>query len=181
MLRSIDEFIDLTLFGASIKLSTSLPFSWQLFFIAACLFSVANIIYSISCPLIVKSYSNFTEFESQGKTRAQINQAIKALVWSDKKGGIKPEYVEKMSSYLKFYQDGRERDEPQLDCNMIELLNDLTDIKGKNSNAFYYVYNISDVHNPKVITLTFGCYIVGLILFGVIAIQNIYYVVGTMG
>lgn len=181
MLGSIDDVIDLTMFGASMKVSTSLPFSWQLFFIAACLFSVANIIYSIFCPLIVKSYSHFSEFESQGKTRLQINQAIKNIVWNNKKPGVKPEYVKQLSSYFKHYKDGRERDEETLDYETLGLLDDVTDIRGKNSNAFYFAHTISDVHHPNAIKLTFGCYILGLILFGVIAIQNVCYVVGTMG
>jgi len=181
MLSSIDEIIDLTIFGTTIKISTSLPFSWQLLFLAACLFSIANTTYSIFCPLIVKSYSNFSEFESQGKTRLQINQAIKNIVWDNKKPGVKTDYIKQLSTYFKFYKNGRYFNETELDYQAMELLDDVEDIIGKNSNAFYYVYTISDVHAPNAIKVTFGCYILGLSLFGVIALQNVYYVIGTMG
>jgi hypothetical protein len=34
-LSSIDKVINLTMFGATLEISTALPFSWQLLFIAA--------------------------------------------------------------------------------------------------------------------------------------------------
>lgn len=183
LLSKIDDVIDLTIFGSNIKIATTLPFSWQLLFIAACFFTLANIIYSIFCPDLAKNYTNFSEFEAHGKTRMQVHSALKEMVWDNKKPGVKKEYVKTLSSYFHFYNDEIELEEEFLDKKGVALFNDVStgSITGKNSNAFYFVLNTANSHNSKAIWASAICYALGLIGIGVIAIQNICYVFNTFG
>ena len=110
----------------------------------------------------------------------RINHEIQKIVWDNSKPGVKTTYIKQLSFFFKFYNDGIERSESELDYDSTKLLDDVTNITGKNSNAFYYVYTIADVHQPMAIKFTFCCYLIGFILFGIIAIQNIYFVYHTM-
>jgi len=147
---------------------------------AACFFSVANILFSIFCPDLVKSYENHSEFESHGKTRMQINSALKNTVWCNKKPGVKTEYTGTLSSYFKYYKDQKKRTEDELDRESLSLFNNVNENLGKNSNAFYFVYAVLDEHNQTVIWLSFTSYLAGLLCIAIIALQNVCYVVGTM-
>lgn len=179
-LNTLNETVNFTIFGAQISLSTSLPFSWQLLFLAACSFSIANILFSIFCPELIKSYENFSEFESHGKTRMQINTALKSIVWNVKGNSVKSEYIKTLSSYFLFYKDGKSRDESRLNSDSISLFNNVDQQIGKNSNAFYFTYAVLDKHNQTAIFFSFLSYLSGLIFVAIIAIQNFYYVIKTM-
>ncbi len=181
VLHTLNESINFTIFDAQITLSTSLPFSWQLLFLAACFFSVANILFSIFCPDLVKSYGNYSDFESHGKTRMQINTALKDIVWCNKKPGVKSEYVDVLSSYFKYYKDNKKRTKHELDRESIPLFNNVSENLGKNSNAFYFVYAVLDKHNQAAIWSSFVSYMSGLLCIAIIAVQNVCYVVSTMG
>jgi hypothetical protein len=178
-LSSIDKVINLTMFGATLEISTALPFSWQLLFIAACFFTIANVIYNIFCPGMVKIYDNFSEFEAHGKTRMQINSAFKDIIWKNNKFGVKLEYVDELSSYFKHYKDGKERSKIELDRGAQALFDDVANTLGKNSNAFYYVFSVLNRHNTCAIWFSFIGYFLGLGCIAIIAIQNVIYVMGT--
>lgn len=46
-------------------ISLSLPFSWQVFFFCALSFTIANLIYFYKCPLLIKKYGYYSDFESR--------------------------------------------------------------------------------------------------------------------
>lgn len=46
------------------SLDISLPFSWEIFFLCALVFTIANIIYICKCPALIKNYKNYSDFET---------------------------------------------------------------------------------------------------------------------
>lgn len=87
-LTGINDVLTFDLFGNSVSINTTLPFSWQHLFWAACWFTVANLIYISRCPEIVKSYKTFTDFEADAKGQLQINSSLKKIVWSNDKRSL---------------------------------------------------------------------------------------------
>ncbi|QBZ83124.1 hypothetical protein GHNINEIG_01165 [Hydrogenovibrio crunogenus] len=182
LLSTIDDVIQLTIFEGSISISTVLPFSWQLLFFAAISFTIAGIIYSIACPEIVKNYENHAQFESDGKTRLQINSALKDMAWDQSDKKFKEKYVSFVKKYLQTYSKlPLQYSDENLNKDGVSLLENISDIEGKNSNAFYYVYELSDTHGQPWIWSSLIFYVVGFICFTIIGIQNILYVVETFG
>jgi hypothetical protein len=183
MMSSLDDVIDLTIFGGSIQIATTLPFSWQLLFMAACFFTVANIIYSLFCPEIFKEYRSYSEFRDDSKTLLQIHSAIKNMVWSNKKPGVKSNYIKHLSSYFKHYCASPNMEERDLDLNGRALFDnmELANRANISNNAFYFCQTLANEHNQPAVISTLLCYGVGLLFIGMIAIQNIAYVLQTFG
>ncbi|HAS6997932.1 TPA: hypothetical protein I7280_24255 [Vibrio parahaemolyticus] len=84
LLSNVKETVDFTLFGEQVTITTTLPFSWQLLFLSACCFTIANIVYSIFCSEVFKNYRTYAEFKESGKTLLQVNYAIKSICWCPK-------------------------------------------------------------------------------------------------
>ncbi len=180
-LAGIDEIITFNLFNSSIAVKTSLPFSWQLLFLAAVSFTLAGIIYSASCPELVKQYTSFTQFEGDGKSRMQIMHALKNITWNRKTGQPKEEYLPHLTTYFSTYSDNSRITAEEVRKTGRTLFNDITSNRGKNSNAFYFVHEISDKHSQPLIWASFMLYMLGFFAIGAIGIQNVIYVVGTFG
>jgi len=54
------------------ELDLILPFSWKVFFISALFFTLANLLFSIFAPRIVKEYQDYGDFKLQGKTYNEL-------------------------------------------------------------------------------------------------------------
>jgi len=178
-LASLDNVIELTIFNGTFKVSTVLPFSWQLLFFSACFFTLAGIIYSIYCPNIVKLYENFSQFEADGKSRLQINSALREVVWDTPKGEMSKVYAPAAIKYFKQYTGFSEDHIYNNIETSSQLFENLEKNAGKNSNAFYFVYSLADFHNLKQIKISLTLYVLGYACIGVIAIQNVFYVIKT--
>jgi hypothetical protein len=183
LLSSMDEVVNLTIFGSQINLTTSLPFSWQLLFGSACFFTIANIIYSICCPEILREYKNYSEFKEHGKTLLQINSAIKSMTWSNESKGVKKDYVLVLGSYFKNYCcGGKAKSESELNKSFDSFDNiERANHAQVSNNAFYFTQTIADEYNGKAIKCCLFSYSLGLLLISIIAIQNIVYVCKTFG
>lgn len=183
VLSTLDDVIDLTVLGETIRLSATLPFSWQALFFAASFFTVANIVYSIFCPEIFKTYRSYREFHEDGKTLLQVHSEMRRMTWSNKKPGVKKKYIKYLSSYFKHYCKQEKMDEGALDIKGRELFDDISQGAYANvtSNAFYFAYKVANEYNQPAIWVSLTSYIVGLFFFSVIAVQNIIYVVQTYG
>jgi len=182
MLSKMNDTIDLSIFGSQIKLSTSLPFSWQLLFFSACFFTAANIIYSTRCPKILKDYKCFTGYVDEGKTILQVHTAMKEMVWDNKKSAVKTEYIDTLSQYFKKYCEMDNKCESHINkYGLLEFENtSKAEVMNAPNNAFDFTQNIANVYNQNSITTCFTLYSVGLILTFIIAVENIIFVIKTM-
>jgi hypothetical protein len=183
MLSSMDTVINLTVFNEIVQISTRLPFSWQLLFFAACSFSVANIIYSVFCPDIYKHYRNYSEFTEQGRTLLEMHSAMKKMCIVGNGPSVRKKYQKILSGYFKHYcgwegEVGDKIETPAMDqFDNIEL----SSKENVTNNAFYFVQTVANTHNWFAIALACLLYCVGLLLMLAIGIENICYVVSTIG
>jgi hypothetical protein len=69
--------INFALGRSTIALTLALPFSWQVFFLAALATGFANVIYSVVCPAIVRDFETFSDFSSSGRGKAQLVNYIR--------------------------------------------------------------------------------------------------------
>ena len=86
-----------------------------------------------------------------------------------------------MQTYFETYTDNEGINHVTIEENSVALFDDITSTKGKNSNAFYFVHEILNAHTQPIIWTSFMLYILGFLAIGVIAIQNIAYVVRSLG
>ena len=181
VLESIDEVVTFKIFSQTIRLNTSLPFSWQLLFFAAVFFTLAGIIYAAFCPELVKQYSSYTKFQEDGNSRMQIMHALRKVTWDLRQQIPKEEYLPYLVTYFQTYTKHSEISAEKIKSDSFELFNEVTSNEGKNSNAFYYVHEISNSHTQVRIWIAFAFYMAGFAAIGLIAIQNIAYVLKSIG
>ncbi|MEI8606658.1 hypothetical protein [Pseudoalteromonas sp. B160] len=79
-LNKITEVLPITIGQVTIELNLALPFSWQLFFFSALTFTLAQFLYAIFCPDIIKKYKNINEFQDDGKSVIQLGSYLKNLL-----------------------------------------------------------------------------------------------------
>tara|TARA_Y100000034_G_C6859589_1_gene391049 strand:- start:399 stop:1040 length:642 start_codon:yes stop_codon:yes gene_type:complete len=183
LLSNLKETVNFTLFGEQVTITTTLPFSWQLLFLAACCFTIANIAYSIFCPEIFKNYRTYAEFKESGKTLLQVNNAIKSMCWCSKSNKVKEVYFDVLRKYFSHFGCGNFITLEELDEKALSAFDDGSrSIEGiLTNNAFYYVQDIADSYSKVAIAVSITFYSVGLILVSVLAVQNFIYVIKTFG
>ncbi len=57
--------VNFSIFKTDQAIILSLPFSWQVFFFCALSFTIANIIFLIKCPPLIRKYNNYADFEGK--------------------------------------------------------------------------------------------------------------------
>ena len=66
-LSTINDPIVFTGIGEGLRISVTLPFSWKLFYFSAVAISVAGLIYTCACPELIRNFTTFREFQSEGR------------------------------------------------------------------------------------------------------------------
>lgn len=79
LLHPIAGVHKLTVFGKEFTVNIGLPFTWWLFFAAALCFLIAQIIYNLACPDIVKEFRNFGEYREAHSGYGYLADWIRAL------------------------------------------------------------------------------------------------------
>lgn len=72
---------DVTLFGATFTLEVALPFTWQVLFFSATAFALAQLLYSLRCPPIVRHYAHFADYKAaHSPSTFLLSEPLEALV-----------------------------------------------------------------------------------------------------
>lgn len=178
-LEGINGTFTITIGQNTYETSLELPFSWQLLFFGAMFFMFASIIFHAKCSSIIKKYNTYSEFEEEGNSRLQINSHFKEIIWDKKNKGVYEKYKEQASAYLDHYSKV-----PSNSVNGYDYLCALDDLEksdGKDSNAFYFVYNIADTDNGAWVQAAACFYYAGFACLGLIALLNIGFVLKSIG
>jgi len=61
---------------AEVGFFTSLPFSWHFFYWGAILASLANILYQLNCPKIIKDFRTFGDFVKDGQNVIYLSRYV---------------------------------------------------------------------------------------------------------
>ena len=78
-LAKLPENLLIDAWGQQIEISTELPFSWQLFYLAAVCFVISNLIYQVRCPRIIKDHPTYATFLDERKGVSHLEWYAKAL------------------------------------------------------------------------------------------------------
>lgn len=71
-LANLKNVVEITVFGEKFEIVLSLPFSWKVFYLSAICFVIANIIFLLRCPRLVRDHPHFDDFQRQGKRLAEL-------------------------------------------------------------------------------------------------------------
>jgi len=99
--ESVEETLTFTLFGASIDVNLSLPFSWSMFYFSAIFFAGASLLFATRCPQAIKKYSNFEEWKEIGKDSTALVRTYIYLYRTKKTTWPNPITEKQMKQFLK--------------------------------------------------------------------------------
>jgi hypothetical protein len=102
--ENAESIVNISLFGDVYTLHIELPFSWAILFYSAVLTSGANLIYSVSCPSIIKDFQTYDEFGKQGRGQGQL---MKEFTKAISREGYSPPGIED-------YNDGGDSQHPAI-------------------------------------------------------------------
>ncbi|EMK6583449.1 hypothetical protein V9K46_004330 [Vibrio parahaemolyticus] len=80
LIEKFPDALNFNLFGQSLSLTWGLPFSWQALYLAALFFTLANVIYTIFCPAIIKNYESFNDFMHKDGSSEAIKHLFEPLL-----------------------------------------------------------------------------------------------------
>ena len=67
-----DEKLIFQIFQQQLPISTSLPFSWSMFYFSALFLALGNLIYLYKCPKIIKDHPTYQSYITEGKKLKQL-------------------------------------------------------------------------------------------------------------
>ena len=161
------EVFNFLIFGEILPLQLKLPFSWALFYFSAIFFAIANLIFTIRCPLIIKENNSYNDFLTEGKKLLQLKPYIEDVNydWNKLANDIDKKIdSQNNSSYMSA---------SSISLNMsIEKLDKVNEEKNNPKNYFWEIYNFTNFVREKS-RVTIGIlYFIGFCLFSIVLIQN---------
>jgi hypothetical protein len=79
LLAKANDVAKVKIFEYEFDLNLTLPFNWKILFFCSLSFVIANIIYAVFCPKLIKDHSNFSHFENEGKRFNQLYNYAKDM------------------------------------------------------------------------------------------------------
>ena len=149
------ESVKFEMSGVYYTIDLTLPFSWVVFFFSALCFVVGNVIYVFSCSEFIKNYNDYGDFKSKGVLISELDNY-------SSQGG--------KSLDLRIEADC-------IDSSSTGAHDAYEDIGHK---SFWNVHREQDVLNK---TSRWSClllYIIGLVLFLVVAFTNFWWVISEL-
>jgi len=153
LLAKTNDVAKVRVFEYSFELNLTLPFNWKILFFCSLSFVIANIIYTIFCPNLIKDHSNFSHFDNEGKGLEQLEEYCVAM-------NTDPRSLPKFSKALRL------KNSPMLGA------------VDKISREFWEIFNFGNNIKHKtarIISIVF--YGLGFFLLGLLIYQNILWVV----
>ncbi|MBB1434574.1 hypothetical protein H5201_09660 [Pseudoalteromonas sp. SG43-6] len=198
LLIKVGDVLPIKIGDVTFNINLSLPFSWQMFFFAALFFSLAQFIFNLICPEIVKDFENQREFEKDGKTVIQLSSYLKGLLLcrnnsNYKESGVflnlvkKEDRINNARDIAKQYLAHLNAD---YQINIVsgvaandfqKAANILVSLSPERRKAiFEYVYTVCKVQNPITRIIVGSLYFLGFILSAVVLLQNVISVIHTI-
>lgn len=154
LLYNVSDVATFTIFGYSFRVELELPFSWKVFYFSAICFALANIIYSIRCPTLIKDHPSYSSFTSEGKPNWHLRG-----------------YAEEVGIKFEEYKDEL-RENMELEKNYGVNIED----QEWNQSLFWHIFWSADRKRQVAYYATLLLYFIGFILIGYVVLQNMYWV-----
>lgn len=165
MLSKLPEEIVIPIFEKKIPIVLDLPFSWFILFISACFASIGNIIYSSFCPSLIKEYLNFPSFKDHRRDGTYLLSYIRKLSFLDSSDKT----LEHVRAVKLMYND--------IPIHTEEVANEIDGNDTLSPRGFYFVRDSVNLALPLLRLLASISYFVAFICLGIVAIQNIGFVI----
>lgn len=158
LLEHVSGTVTLNVSATPIKLHLGLPFSWVAFYLSAVSFAIAELIYLLRCPRVVRDQATYTQFRDAGKGVEQLDKYIYevGLNWE----GLRL-LLERQDDY--FAQEAEAENPPQPD--------------GLLRKRFWATYYHGERERPISRLTCTMLYLSGASLVAYVAAQNLRYVV----
>jgi hypothetical protein len=176
LLGKLNETIIVTYNNHDYTLNFSLPFSWQIFFFAACFFTAGSVAVKLFCPNIIKEHTSFINFQESGKGWPQINGYIIDLYYDNFRMLFPEKHLDSVNNYLKYFHNKDFSKSKTYETEVVIFLE--TNRIGQDENyAYWYTYNGAESVGPikRVIATIF--YFIGFSLLSIVAYQNLLFVI----
>ena len=158
-----------------------IPFSWEFFYYSAVTFAAAGLIFRLWCPGLVRDHATYSSFENAGKTQAQLSEYVRRLA---RRGPFyRNNYDEELlQGYCDFASDprvlwdiwSRKRGVGGWEASLTQMAMP----KEAVGDAFWFALNYADRTSSTARMVCLLLYLIGAMLFFVVAAQSFIDVVG---
>ena len=141
-------------------LDLSLPFSWKLFFLSSLAVVVGNILYNLFCPRLIKEFNNYSEFKKTGRNSLSLLS-----------------YIPIRDATLNKQFEGKYKDIELQQDNWIDNETYVSELDKSLKINFWDLYNRLNKSTPMIRVITYIFYLIGVLLFVTVIIQNVIYTI----
>ncbi|HHX8603908.1 TPA: hypothetical protein ACVO0R_004563 [Vibrio alginolyticus] len=159
-----DEKLVFQIFQQPLTISTTLPFSWAMFYFSALCLALGNLIYLMKCPKIIKEHPTYQSYLDEGKKLKQLAQYCEDISFDW--GGLAKEVENKRQQISNAKQNvymGFENKNVHYKDIDVE-------------DSVHYFWPIHESVDVQFVPYRRACLLlfsVGFVLFGVVSIQNL--------
>ncbi|OEF08654.1 hypothetical protein [Vibrio genomosp. F10] len=164
-----DEKLVFQIFQQPVPISTTLPFSWAMFYFSALCLALGNLVYLIKCPKIIKEHPTYHSYLNEGKKLKQLAQYCEDISFDW--GKLAKNIENKRQQILHAKRD------------FLNIASNTTDQYQEidAEDPIHYFWPIHEFADTKFTPYRYVClclFFVGFALFGIVSIQNFMAVIG---
>ena len=148
----IENTLTLSFSGNTYELDLILPFTWVIFFFSALSFTLSNLFIITFSPVIIKDHKNYIEFRNSGGTEEDY---LGYLEDHDAQQDITKQFISRNHT---FGGDNEKSDDDD-------------------EKWFWKIYRKKDKEKVKARYCSYFFYVIGFILFTIVAAQNLLWVI----
>ncbi|EGQ7683722.1 hypothetical protein IZS58_004673 [Vibrio parahaemolyticus] len=164
-----DEKLVFQVFKQPIPISTTLPFSWAMFYFSALCLALGNLVYLIKCPKIIKEHPTYQSYLNEGKKLKQLAQYCEDISFNW--GGLAKKIEEKNQQIFL-----AKRNAHVLGSNATGQYQEI-DVEDP-IHYFWPIHEFADIKFSPYRYICLSLFSVGFVLFGIVSIQNFLAVIG---
>jgi hypothetical protein len=172
ILSEIQSVATIRILVYTFTLHLQLPFSWAVFYFCSLAFALANTIFALRCPPIVKKYSSYGDFRERDNSVRMLKGLLQSVVIGD--------ISRPQASVDEFtHEFATNREELRRDEDLHGWQYDLAYAhieSSKIAEAFAWIFRFSNTARRRARVACTISYAMGIALFIVVLIQNIFYV-----
>lgn len=159
LLEKVGDVANVTIFDYTFEAQLTLPFSWLVFYFSAVSFAIANVIFQIRCPNIIKDHTGYSDFKQANKGVEHLDKYLFQvnMNWE----GLRQQ-IERQDEY---FSEVAEVSNPKAEDGMLR-------------KRFWAIFNQGDRIRKISKTFVVIFYAIGFALISYVFVENIVFVTG---
>ena len=166
LMEHVQDVVTIELFGHPFLVSLSLPFSWKVLFVAALAFLLANLIFALFCPPLIKETESYRDFLEQKRSGNELYVQLEHL---KKKGNLTEEVFGRWFNWFSA------REVIHMQPNSMDIFSRENEERAM-TEAYANVVEALATTNSLVRLLIGVFYLIGFLAFAALLYQNIAFV-----